>query len=115
MAQLLDFNVHRPNVLPIKLESEEKQIVISVVPPTLDLKEELSASRENLLRLLDREDEEMVEALYDLAARLMSCNRNFKKFTAEDLRTTYLLDVEDLAVFYLQYASYLEEIEHAKN
>ena len=114
MVQLLDFNVHRPNVLPIRL-ADDKQTIINVVPPTLDLQEELDAHSKQLLRLLDREDEEMVEALYDLASRLMSCNRNFKKFTAEDLRTTYRLDVEDLALFYLQYSTYLEEIEHAKN
>lgn len=114
MAQLLDFNIHRPNVLPLKL-ADDKQTMINVVPPTVDLQEELRANSDQLSILLGQADEEMIEALYDLAARLMSCNRNYKKFTAEDLRTTYRMDAEDLAVFYLRYSAYLEEMEHAKN
>lgn len=114
MAQLLDFNVHRPNILPVRL-MDKKQTLINLVPPTLDLQEELEGHRDQLRVLLGQDNDEMVEALYDLAAKLMSCNRNYKKFTGEQLRTTYRMDVEDLAVFYLQYSAYLEEIEHAKN
>lgn len=114
MAETLDFNQYRPPVLPLIL-MDEQHTVINVSPPTVDLQEELRARQGQLRALLSKEDEEMVDVLYDLAARLMSCNRNLIKFTAHELRTTYKMDVEDLVVFYRAYAEYITEIERSKN
>lgn len=114
MAELLSFNRHRPPILPIEL-MDDANTLVNVVPPTVDLQEELRAMHAQLRVLLTNEDEEMVDVLYDLAARLMSCNRNLLKFTGESLRVTYRLDVEDLVVFYNAYSDFLTGIENAKN
>ena len=112
MSQTVNFNRHRPPILRVPLSEE---LVLHVTPPTVDLQDELRARSGELRALLSQDDDEMRVALYDLAARLMSCNRNLRKITAEDLRTTYELDEADLAVFFEDYAGYLTQIENAKN
>lgn len=114
MAKLLNFNQYRPPVLPLEL-MDDKRTRLNLSPPTVDLQEELRARQSELRELLSQEDAEMVNALYDLAARLINCNRNLKRFTADELRTTYRMDVEDLVLFYRAYADFLLEIENAKN
>lgn len=114
MAQTVDFNRHRPPVLRVPL-TEDGSVVLHVVPPTVDLQEELRARRSDLHALLTRDDDDMRAALYDLAARLMSCNRNLRQITAEQLRVTYEFVEEDLVFFFQDYAAFLESIEHAKN
>lgn len=114
MANTVNFNRYRPPILPVEL-LDEQHTVIHVVPPTVDLQEELRARQSELRALLAQGDDATRAALYDLAARLMSCNRNLREFSAEQLRTVYHLDEEDLVVFYQAYADYLKEIENAKN
>lgn len=114
MAQILNFNQHRPPILPIVLP-DGAQTKLHLVPPTVDLQEELRARQQELRALLDPDNEDMVGALYDLAAKLMSCNRNLKTITAEELRTVYEMDVSDLVVFYQAYADYIVSLENAKN
>lgn len=114
MANLINFNRHRPPILPVELPDDEHTL-LNLCPPTKDLVDELRNGQNELRALLTQEDEGMVEALYDLAARLMSCNRNLKKITAEQLRTKYKMDVVDLTLFYQNYAEFIVEIENAKN
>ena len=110
----LNFNKYRPPILPIEMMDEEKT-VIHVTPPTVELQEELRASVADLYALLNGDDDSKREGLFDLAARLISCNRNMRKITAEQLRTTFRLDEEDMVVFYEAYVDFLKGIEHAKN
>lgn len=112
MSQTVNFNRHRPPILRVPLSEE---LVLHVTPPTVDLQEELRARSGELSALLSHDGDEMRVALYDLAARLMSCNRNLRKITAEELRTTYELDEVDMATFFEAYANYLTQIENAKN
>lgn len=112
MSQTINFNRHRPPILRVPLAED---MVLHVTPPTVDLQEELRARLPDLTALLSQDNNDMREALYDLAARLMSCNRNLRRITAEDLRNTYELDEADLAVFFDEYAGYLTAIERAKN
>ena len=109
-----NFNRHRPPILPIEMPDDEGT-VIHVTPPTVDLQEELRASAGDFNALLSGGDNEKREAFYDLAARLLSCNRNYIKVTAEDLRKTYRLDTEDLVEFFHAYVAFLQGIENAKN
>lgn len=108
------FNRHRPPIWPIEMPDEDGTI-LHIVPPTVDLQEELRAYAGEFNALLDGGDSEKREAFYDLAARLMSCNRNLLKITAEDLRKTYHLDVEDLVEFFHGYVTFVKGIENAKN
>lgn len=110
----LNFNKYRPPILPVEM-LDDQGTVIHVVPPTVDLQEELRARSADLHTLLSGEDDEKRGALWDLAARLMSNNRNMRKITPELLQTTYRLDEEDLVVFYEAYTNFVRGIEHAKN
>ena len=114
MAEVLDFSRHRPPTLPVVFNDEAKTS-ISVTPPSVDLVDELISNAENLQQLLLQDDDSMVESLYDLAARLMSCNRNLKKISAEQLRKVYKLEEADLAEFFTAYTEYLHELKNAKN
>lgn len=110
----LNFNKYRPPILPIEMMDDE-HTVINVVPPTVDLQEELRARATELVALLNGADDEQRLALWGLAARLMSCNRNMRKITPDILRNTFRLDEEDLVVFYEAYVTFLNGIENAKN
>lgn len=114
MANTLNFNRYRPPILPVEL-LDDQHTTLHIVPPTVDLQEELRARQSELRALLSQGDDATRAALYDLAAKLMSCNRNLREITAEQLRTVYRLDEEDLVVFYEAYADYLKGIENAKN
>lgn len=112
--ETLNFNKYRPPILPIEMLDDE-HTVIHVVPPTVDLQEELRARSADLHALLEGGDDEKRTALFDLAARLMSCNRNMRTITPEQLTTTYRLDEEDMVVFFEAYTNFVRRIENAKN
>ena len=110
----LNFNRYRPPIMEVEL-LDKNRTIIHITPPTVDLQEELRASQNDLSALLTGGDEEKRKALFDLAARLMSCNRNWLKITPEQLQKKYNIDVEDLVIFYEQYTEFITRIEHAKN
>lgn len=114
MAEPLIFNRHRPPILPVELMDKD-HTVLNLQPPTVELQEELRTNKGFLSSLMSEDEDKAVAALYDLAARLMSCNRNMKKVTAEQLQKKYNLDTDDLVIFFQAYARYIEEIENAKN
>lgn len=108
------FNRHRPPIWAVEMPDEEST-VLHITPPTVDLQEELRASAADFNALLAGGADEKRAALYDLAARLMSCNRNMLTITAEQLRKTYHIDAEDLVDFFHGYVDFLKGIESAKN
>ena len=114
MDEVLNFNRHRPPTLSVELDDAD-HTVLRILPPTVDLQEELRAKGADLNALLAGGEEEQREGLYDLAARLMSCHRNMRKITAEQLRATYKLDEEDLVVFFNAYVNFIQRLENAKN
>jgi len=114
MEEVLNFNRHRPPILKVEMLDDDNT-VLHIVPPTVDLQEELRTKAADLNAMFTGTDEEKRAGMWDLAARLMSCNRNMLKITPELLRTTYRLDEEDLVVFYEAYAGFVRRIETAKN
>ena len=112
--ETLNFNRYRPPILPIEMLDDE-HTVIHVVPPTVDLQEELRARSADLHELLAGGDNEKRTALFELAARLMSCNRNMRNITPEQLTGTFRLDEEDMVVFFEAYTNFVRGIENAKN
>lgn len=112
--RIVEFDKHRPPILKVPMLDAE-ETVFHVVPPTVALREELRARIGDLNALLSGGNAEIRATLFDLAARLISCNRNMKEVTAEDLRKVYGLDEEDMVVFFHAYADFMSELEHAKN
>lgn len=108
------FNRHRPPIWAVEMP-DKVGTVIHIVPPTVDLQEELRASKDHFNALLDGGEDEQREMLFDLAARLMSCNRDMITITPKSLRKTYGIDAEDLVEFFHGYVDFIKGIENAKN
>lgn len=114
MAKTLDFNVIVPPTLPLVMCDPERTR-IDVVAPTEGLVEELDAMAPVMKESLEADEEASVPAIYDLAARLISCNKQSLHITALDLRDKYKLNLEALIFFYNSYMDFLNEVASAKN
>lgn len=114
MAKTLDFNtVKRPTLRLIMQDDDRTSIDVTV--PTEGLVSELIAAAPELETIVKNEDGDSIRAVYDLAARLISCNRGGIAVTADDLREKYNLDLESIIVFYGAYTDFINEIANAKN
>ena len=114
MAKTLDFNALVPPTLPLVMRDAEKTEII-VTAPLEALVEELQAVAPVMEEALRSEEATAVPVIYDLAARLISCNKQGLQVTADDLRDKYKLNLESLVVFYNVYLDFLSEITNAKN
>ena len=110
----MEYNRYRPPFFEVPLYDKD-ETVLQVTPPTVDLQEELRAHSAELHALLGGGTEEQRQAFWDLGARLMSCNRNMRTFTPEDLRKTYRLVEDDLVAFFYNFVEFVTNIENAKN
>ena len=114
MARVLDFNSYRRPTLILSMKDENKT-KLHLTAPTVELVEELRANLPELQTALSGHDAVASRVVYDLAAKLMSCNMNGVELTAEQLAVEYEMNMEDMAGFYLAYADFLEDIKNAKN
>lgn len=114
MAKTLDFNLVSPPTLPLVMR-DDARTEITVSTPTEMLVEELQALAPELTKILNANDADSIKAIYELAAKLISCNRNGLKVTAEDLSGKYRLNLEALIVFYNVYLDFINEMINAKN
>ena len=114
MAKTLDFNIIVPPTLPLVMRDAERTRV-DVVAPTEGLVEELEAAAPGLNKAFASSAKEGTPTIYDLAARLISCNQQGLQVTAEDLRDKYHLNLEAMIVFYNAYTDFIGEVTNAKN
>lgn len=114
MAKVLDFNTVERPVLELVMQDDDRTH-IQVGTPTESLVEELAALAPKLERVLQSKDADSIAAIYDLAARLINCNRNFVKVTAEELRERFNMNLESLVIFFGAYVDFINEITQAKN
>ena len=115
----LDFNLINQPVLELTMMDEAKT-AITVTSPAEGLVEELQDTVPELQNILKAGNETSVAAAYNLAARLMSCNRQGLQVTAEDLKTKYwpkdrYANLLNLVYFVSAYLDFIHEIENAKN
>lgn len=114
MAKTLDFNkVNRP-VLPLIMQDDD-QTVINVSVPKEYLIEELQETIPTLQKATEAGSKESIDYCYDLAARLINCNRSFVTVTAKELKGKYKMDLELLILFFSAYLDFVHEITSAKN
>lgn len=114
MAKVLDFNALTRPTLPLVMRDDRKT-EITLIAPTEGLVEELQSMAPHMAGALSASEQEAIPVIYDLAARLMSCNTAGLQVTAEDLRGKYRMNLEALIVFYNVYMDFLTEITNAKN
>jgi len=114
MAKVLDFNaIERPVLELIMQDAARTHIRVST--PTESLVEELAELAPQLEKVLQSKDAESVKAIYDLAARLINCNRDLIKVTPEELRDKYSMNFESLVIFFGAYVDFINEMTNAKN
>lgn len=114
MAKTLDFNSIEPKVLELVMRDDARSHIY-VSTPTEGLVEELQTLAPKLSAVLNDKDNMCVADIYDLAARLISCNRTGLQVTAEDLRDKYRMNLEALLVFFGAYMDFINEITNEKN
>ena len=114
MARVLDFNTIERPVLELVMQDDERTH-IKVSTPTESLVEELATLAPQLEKVLQSQDAESIAAIYDLAARLINCNRSFVKVTPEDLRDKFRMNFESLIIFFGAYVDFINEVTNAKN
>lgn len=114
MAKTLDFNkVNRPVLQLIMQDDDRTQIKVST--PTEALVAEMEEALPELQSVLSSGDRSAISIIYDLAARLINCNRSFITVTAEELRDKYRMDLESMIIFFGAYVEFINEITNAKN
>lgn len=113
MGAVLDFNRLLQPVLTVTLSDPEKT-TLHVNSPSLELVREIQLNFSELVRILSTETGEELEAAYDLAAKVMSCNREKRIVTHEELKKCGV-DTQALTAFFVQYVDFLEELKNAKN
>jgi hypothetical protein len=115
----LNFNTIRRPVLELTMMDEAKTN-ITVTTPNEGLVEELEVMLPELKDALAPGDENAVNTAYDLAARLISCNKEGLQVTVDDLRGKYWpkdrqANMENLVFFFSAYMDFIAEINSAKN
>lgn len=114
MSKVIDFNSYRRPTLILSMKDEDKT-KLHVIGPTVELVEELRANLAELQTALSGNDSRASCTVYELAAKLMTCNMDGIELTAEELATKYEMNMEDMAHFYMAYVDFLEDIKNAKN
>lgn len=110
----LNFNsVQRPTLMLTMKDEAQTKIPVSM--PTEQLIEQLQAVGPDLTAAVQNNDEALLLQIYDLAAKLISCNRVMVKVTSDELRFKYHLNLEDLVLFFGAYVDFIDEIQNAKN
>ena len=114
MAKIIDFNEYRRPEL-ILVMKDKKGTTIHVTTPTEQLVKEFRANLKELQTALTKQDAESSRLVYLLAAKLINCNLDSITVTGEELAKKYGMNLEDMAVFFMAYFEFIEEIENAKN
>lgn len=114
MAKGLNFRNFNQPTLPLNMNDAEETL-ITVTSPTVELTERLEANQDTIVAVFEKGDRESVDALWSLAADLISCNREHIKVTAEELKGKYGVSYEMLMAFFIAYTEFINEIDNAKN
>lgn len=114
MRKVLDLNTAKRPTLELVLQDKDRT-KLRLSTPTEGLIEEMQQLSPDMLDIISSGSREGVEMIYDLAARLISCNRDFIKVTAKELTDKYNMDLESAILFFSAYMDFITEITKEKN
>lgn len=109
----LNLNTVQRPTLKLTLMDEE-QTVLRVKVPTLDMFKEMQ-SMASSLKGVESGEQESVDTLYEVLARLLSVNRDYRKVTADELRNKYNVDLESAIIVFKAYMDFISAIANGKN
>ncbi|MDE6730062.1 MAG: hypothetical protein K2J71_04725 [Oscillospiraceae bacterium] len=107
-----DFNSIEQITMGITLPNQEKTRLTLTVPK-VSLIEKLSTNAEKIDKIFKEKNKSTINELYQIIADIMSCNKEFRKVTAEELKDCLLY--EHVSAFVFAYMEFLTEIKSAKN
>ena len=113
MARVLDLNTVQSSILDITLQDKDRTVVHLDVPS-----EELVRELEALVPELDKlkkGDRAAVNETYEVAAKLINCNQDYFQVTAQELRTTYRMNLLSAINFLSAYFDCIEALANQKN
>lgn len=114
MGKALDFNTAVRPTLALTMKDEDKT-VIRVCLPNQALIEQLEAAAGELTEIMGKRDRSTINALWNLAADLISCNMTGLSVTARDLQDVYNLGLDDMILFYGAYFDFVQSVKLEKN
>lgn len=114
MARVLDLNSIKMPTLELVF-TDEAHTTLHVKAPTEGLINELESWAKTGVEALSAEDPETVEVIYDLTARLLSCNREGVTISKADLRGKYEVDIWALIAIVNAYTEFISDIKNEKN
>lgn len=114
MAKGLNFRNFAQPILPITMNDAEETL-FSLVAPSVELVERLEANQDTITQTFQGGDKASLDAIWELAADLISCNREHRKVTMAELKGKYGVTYEMLLAFFVAYIDFVDEIESAKN
>lgn len=114
MAKSLNFRAFAQPTLPITMNDAE-ETTFTLTAPTVELVERLEANQDALLATFQKGDKASLDEIWRLAADLISCNREHRKVTAEELKGRFGMSYQMLFMFLQAYGEFIAEIETAKN
>ena len=114
MAKGLNFRNFAQPTLPINMNDAEETL-FTLTAPTVELVERLEANQEDIVATFRKGGRESVDELWNLAADLISCNREHRSVTAGELKGKYGMTYEMLFAFIVAYGEFINEIKSAKN
>lgn len=114
MAKSLNFREFAQPTIKITMNDAE-ETPFTLTAPTVELVERLQANQDTLLATFRKGDTESVAEIWNLAADLISCNRENRRATVEDLKGRYGMSYQMLFAFFTAYGEFIAEIENAKN
>lgn len=114
MAKGLNFRNFAQPTLPINM-NDAAETLFTLTAPTVELVERLDANQENIVAILRQGDRQSLDELWNFAADLISCNRENRTVTADELKGKYGMNYDMLFAFMVAYGEFINEIKSAKN
>ena len=112
MAKTLNFNNVRKQYLNVTL-ADENNTVLMIGTPTKAVMNDIVLLRSGLENLGEDANDEALDDLYAVCARIMSRNKAGKKITKEYLEEIF--DFEDIIIFFHAYVEFVSELSNSKN
>lgn len=110
----LNFRSLAQPTLPLTM-NDAAETLFTLTAPSVELVERLEANQDALLATFQKGDRTSLDEIWKLAADLISCNRESRQVTADELKSKYGMSYKMLFVFLEAYGEFIAEIESAKN
>lgn len=111
VKRILDLNTAQRPTLELTLCDKERTLLHIGMPTEADI-QELQGMDFSALESGEQAD---AATVYEMAARLINCNRDGIKVTGKELREKYGMDLELVVVFFEAYTDFINTIANEKN